>query len=192
MKQRRVIVISSCLMLFFSVSLYCYPAYGATGKPITVGEILPEFTLTAPGSKEVQQYLGLKDAAPFPLLQVPAKLLLVEIFSTTCTTCMKSAPGMNKLYKFIRNDQILSNDIKMFGIGVGDKEKRINVWRTKFRVPFPLFPDPKRVIHKKFGLPGTPYTVLINHSGKVLYAHGGQIKDIEKFLGTLKKFQKQE
>ena len=121
MKQRRVIVISSCLMLFFSVSLSCYPAYGAAGKPITVGEILPEFTLTAPGSKEVQQYLGLKDAAPFSLLQVPAKLLLVEIFSTLCTTCMKSAPGMNKLYKFIRNDQLLSNDIKMIGIGVGDK-----------------------------------------------------------------------
>ena len=104
-------------MLFFSVSLSCYPAYGVSGKPITVGEILPQFTLTAPGSKEVQQYLGLKEAAPFSLSQVPAKLFLIEIFSTTCTTCMKSAPGLNKLYKFIQNDQVLRNDIKMLGIG---------------------------------------------------------------------------
>jgi len=84
----------------------------------------------------------------------------------------------------------LRNDIKVVGIGVGDNDKRIGVWKTKLRVPFPLFPDPKRVIHKKFGLPATPYTVLVNNSGKVLYAHGGHIKDIEKFLGLLRKFQK--
>jgi len=192
MKQGRMVLLSSCLMFLLSLTLSYYPAYGTPEKAITAGEILPEFTLSTPGSKEAQQYLGLTNATPFSISELPAKLCLVEIFSTICTVCIENAPVMNKLYKFIQSDEILCNDIKMLGIGVGDNEKRINVWRTKFRVPFPLFPDPKRVIHKKFGLVATPYTILVNHSGKVLYAHGGHIEDVEKFFVMLKKFQKQQ
>ena len=99
---------------------------------------------------------------------------------------------MNKLFKLIQNDPELKNDLKMMAIGQGDSAKKVGLWRKKFRVKFPLFPDKKRVVFKKFGTPGTPYTVLINKSGKVLYAHGGQIRNIEGFIGELKEFNKQQ
>ena len=99
---------------------------------------------------------------------------------------------MNKLFKLIQSDPELDKDLKMMAIGQGDSAKKVAKWRKKFRVKFPLFPDQKRVVFRKFGTPGTPYTVLIDKSGKVLYAHGGQIKDIEGFIGELKHFNNQQ
>lgn len=97
---------------------------------------------------------------------------------------------MNNLFRLIQNDQDLNNDLKMIGIGQGDSDKRVDGWRKKFRVKFPLFSDREKAVFKKFGSPGTPYTVLVDPNGKVLYAHGGEIQDIEEFFTELKKFQK--
>lgn len=192
MKQRWSIVISSCVMLLFFLSLSCSPTFaGGFGKAIAVGEAVPQFSLDAPKSVKEQKYLGLQNTEPFSLSQLPAKLILVEIFSTLCSTCKKSAPGMNKLFKYIQNDKKLSNDLKMIAIAQGDNEAKVGAWRKKYNVKFPLFPDQKRVVFRKFGTPGTPYTVLINNGNAiVLYAHGGQIKDIGEFLGELRKFHK--
>ena len=95
---------------------------------------------------------------------------------------------MNNLFKLIQDDTDLNKDLKMIAIGQGDSEKRMDVWRKKFRVPFPLFSDREKDVFKKFGSPGTPYTVLVDQNGKVLYAHGGEIKDIEEFYTEIKKF----
>ncbi len=192
MKQTRSIVISSCVMLLFLLSLSGSPTYaGGFGKAIAVGETVPQFSLDTPKSVKEKKYLGLQNTEPFSLSQLPAKLVLVEIFSTTCGSCKKSAPGMNKLFKFIQNDKKLNNDLKMLAIGQGDSAIKVGAWRKKYNVKFPLFPDQKRIVFRKLGTPGTPYTVLINNSsGKVLYAHGGEIKDIGEFLAELKKFQK--
>jgi len=99
---------------------------------------------------------------------------------------------MNNLFKLIEDDKDLNRDLKMLAIGQGDSEKRVDVWREKFRVKFPLFPDRSREVFKKFGSPGTPYTVLVNSKGKVLLVHGGEMKDIDEFFTELKKFQEQQ
>jgi len=190
MGQKKLVLSISCLFLtFFLFFINCTAYGGGFGKAISVGETLPQFTLTAPGSDMEQKYLGLEHNKPFKLSQLPADFVLIEIFSRICLQCLKQAPDMNKLYKFIAQDSDLRNSIKMIGIGQGDTDKKIKVWKTKLRVPFPLFSDPKREVHKKFGSPSTPYTVVINKSGKVLYAHRGVIKDMESMVGRLKKMQ---
>lgn len=59
--------------------LQCSSAFGAQTSLFPVGSQLPKFTLGAPDSSEVQQYLGLKSNAPFTLSAVGAKLVLIEI-----------------------------------------------------------------------------------------------------------------
>ncbi|MEE9518228.1 MAG: TlpA disulfide reductase family protein, partial [Candidatus Adiutricales bacterium] len=145
--------------------------------------------LNFPKSKSDREYLGLKQEEPFTLSQIPSKLVLIEVFSTLCKVCFKTAPNVNKLFKFILRDSDLASNLKMIGVGVGDTDKKVAVWKTQMRVRFPLFSDPKRVAFKKFGGPGTPYTVLIdNRSGKVLFTHGGALNNVEEFLGELKEF----
>lgn len=74
--------ITSCLLLILSLTLIYLPAFGDVGKPISVGETLEEFVLNPPKSAEEREYLGLKNEEPFKLSQLPAKLVLIEIFST--------------------------------------------------------------------------------------------------------------
>jgi len=82
MNKGMKVTITSCVMVIFSLALFHLPAYGDIGKPITVGETLEEFTLDPPQSAAEREYLGLKDEKAFKLSQLPAKLVLIEIFST--------------------------------------------------------------------------------------------------------------
>ena len=47
------------------------------------GSQLPQFTLPAPDSPQVQSYLGLKTMEPFSLSDVRSKLVVVEFLSAT-------------------------------------------------------------------------------------------------------------
>ncbi|MBW2568060.1 MAG: redoxin domain-containing protein [Deltaproteobacteria bacterium] len=178
--------ITVCILIGFSVN----QASGA--EAIVCGIKLPEFTLDVSDSAKTRQYLGFKDIKNCNLSQIPAKLVIIELYSLYCTVCQKQAPKANKIYKCIQQDPDLSMDIKMIGIGIGNNQKEVIAYKMQFRVPFPLFIDPKFEIHKKFGEPRTPYTILASNSGKVLYTCYGEIKDIDDFLSQIRKFYKQQ
>jgi peroxiredoxin len=156
-------------------------------KILSAGDELPDFALRIPASEEIREYLGLKDAKTFSVTQLPAKLVLIEVFGVYCPVCAKQAPSMNKLYKFIQDNSDLTNDIKMIGVASGNKYKEIDVYKTKFKVPFPVFEDPYLNVHKKLGSPGIPFVIVTTNTGKVLQTHGGYIDNIEEFFAQIKK-----
>jgi hypothetical protein len=121
---------------------------------------------------------------------MPAKLVLIELFSLYCTVCQKQAPKANKIYKLIEGDEGLREDIKMIGIGVGNNQKEIGFFKTHYRVPFPLCPDPYFEIHKKLEEPRTPFILLVDPDGKVLMTHSGVVKDLDGFLSEIREFHK--
>lgn len=168
--------------------LSSYPALG--GQAITKGMILPGFQIIGDGTGDVQKYLGLKSAGPFSLSEIPSKLILVEFYSIYCAVCQKQAPDNNTLFKYIQSDQTLSADLKMIGIGLGNKPFEVKYFREAHHVKFPLFPDADKNILKKTGIQVTPVTVLMQPDGKVLMAHYGRIDDLEKFLREIKEIQR--
>ena len=192
MRQNRLFIhfllVVVCILIVFSS--YPYNAYGVTN--ITSQMSLPQFKLDVSESAEVKQYLGLKNLKSFTISQIPAKLILIEIFSLYCPICHKQAPIANKLYKFIQQDPKLSKDIKMIGIGAGNNQKEVEVFKTKFRIPFPLFCDPNFNIHKKIGEPRTPFTILVTNKGKVFLTHSGVVEDVDQFLSLIRKFHEQQ
>lgn len=190
MRQRSLVIHSLWLVIYILLGLSCYPAYGA--ETVSSGQNLPQFTLDVPDSVELQEYLGLKNLKSFSISQIPAKLILLEVFSIYCHVCHKQAPLVNKLYKFIQEDSDLRNDIKIIGIGAGGKPRDLVPYEKKFRVPFPVFPDPYLDIHKKLGSPGVPFIIVVTNAGKVLFTHVGLIEDAEEFFGQIKKFHKQQ
>jgi peroxiredoxin len=169
--------------------LFADSTYGA--EKISPGTTLPQFTLTAPDGPEIKEYLGLKNLKAFTLSQIPAKFILIEFFSLYCPICHKQAPAANKIYKVIRQDPQLNKDIKMIGIGTGNNQREIEAFKTNLRVPFPLFTDIDFKIHKKFGEPRTPFTILTTNKGKVLFIHSGVVEDTDDFIGKIKKFHEQ-
>ena len=118
--------------------------------------------------------------------------MLIELFWAFCKSCHKNAPGFNKIVKVIQGDPVLGKDIKVLGIGVGNKPKHVKKYRKKFNVQFPLVPDPKKAAFKKLGSPGYPFTILADRNGKVLLAHGGIIDDVDEFLLEIRKIHEEQ
>ena len=190
MKQNRG---GNHILWFFVVVLFgltSLPAYGA--KFLSPGMTMPQFTLSEPLGTPEQTYLGLKDLQPFKLSQVPAKLILIEIFEVNCGICKEQAPLTNKLFNLIENNKELSRDIKMIGIGAGDDVQQLAVYKKANRVPFPLFTDRKFEIHKSVGRPGVPFHILIDRKGNVLLTELGLMDNVEDFFSEIMKIYEQQ
>jgi len=182
-------------VLLLSVIIFFNPCvYGAGGAvkegAIKKGMKLSEFSLSVPESTEVQKYLGLKNTNPFFLSQVQAKIIIVEFYSIYCAACQKQAPLNNKLYKYIQGSSKLKNDVKMIGIGLGNKPFEIKYFREAHNVRFPLFPDADKNILNKLGIKVTPITILMEPDGTVLATHYGLIENIDNIFLEIRKFQK--
>lgn len=164
----------------------------AQGAQPKVGDKLFDFTLPVPGERADRNYLGLSGwGKSFKMADIKANLVLIEILSMYCPFCQKEAPLVNQLYEAIEKDPSAKGKIKLIGIGAGNSSYEVDVFRKKYNVPFPVFPDPDYDIHKKCGEVRTPYfiAVRLNADGtqKVTYAHLGSFGDVAAFLGTLKK-----
>ena len=178
------------MLAFLVVGFYLELAHAKKeGAPWTE---LPNFTVDMPDSAEVQAYLGLKDVKSFTITQIPAKLVLVEFYSVFCPVCQKQAPVANKIYKIIKDDPELSKDIKMLGIGIGNKPYEIGVYKKNFNVPFPLFADPNKEIQEKSAVEHIPLTILVDQKGKVLLSHLGLVKSVDEFIGEIRAIHKQQ
>lgn len=178
------------ILIWFSamslVIVMCAPATIATSVPPAKGAQLPETNLPAPNDPAERLYLGLSGKGTFQIPEIKAKVVIIEIFSMYCPYCQREAPEVNKLYQAIEGDRNLRGKIKLIGIGAGNSQFEVEVFRKTYKVPFPLFPDEDFTLHKCFGETRTPYFIAIqmdeNGFHQVIYSKLGGIKGAEKFL----------
>jgi peroxiredoxin len=137
------------------------------------------------------EYLGLKAQTSFSLSQIPAKLVLIECLNLYCASCHKQAAVANKVHKLIQEDPALSKDIKVLGICAGSNRTETEDYKDELLFTFPLFPDPNFVVHKMFGSPETPFTILLNNKGKVLFFRYGIVNDVDAFFSKIKQSYQQ-
>jgi len=164
----------------------------AQGAQPKVGDKLFDFTLPVPGERSDRTYLGLSGwGKTFKMADIKANLVLIEILSMYCPFCQKEAPVVNQLYEAIEKDPVAKGKIKIIGIGAGNSSYEVDVFRKKYTVPFPVFPDPDYDIHKKCGEVRTPFFIAVklnpNGTQEVTYAKLGGFGEIPAFLATLKK-----
>ena len=98
---------------------------------------------------------------------------------------------MNDLYRAIQGKKDLKNKIKMIGIGIGNTHEDIEYFKKKYKVPFPLFPDPDNSIHHTLGNTRAPYFIGIKMNGDgnplVFYSKLGGFKNPDEFLNSMLK-----
>jgi peroxiredoxin len=167
------------------------PPTNTLAGPPSVGGTLPAFTLPSPGSSAERDYLGLGSGSSMRVTDIKAKVVLVEILSMYCPFCQKEAPMVNKLYGAIEGDPNLKGKIKLIGIGVGNSAFELDVFRKRYNIPFPLFPDADFTLHKLLGETRTPYFIAVqineDKSHRVIYSKAGSIGDVAPFLENLVK-----
>jgi thiol-disulfide isomerase/thioredoxin len=140
------------------------------------------FTLPPPDSAQKQTYLGLEAMKPFKVGDIKAKLAIIELTSARCPHCQASAPTMNNIYKTIQADSGLA-DVKVIAIALADDKANVEAFRKQFKTPFPILPDENHEIAGSLAGLGTPATLVVStEDAKVLYKHGGEIRDADEFV----------
>ena len=180
--------------LWIIACIVCFAAFSVqAAAPPDAGGQLPDFKLPAPKSSIDKNYLGVSGtffSGPFAIPQIRAKVVILQVFSMYCPYCQKDAPHVNSLYNRIENDPALRGKIKLLGVGAGNSDYEVGLFKKKYNVLFPLFSDGDFRIHKLLGEVRTPYFigVKINPDGShnVIYSKLGAIEGSEeKFLNEM-------
>ncbi|MBW2006133.1 MAG: TlpA family protein disulfide reductase [Deltaproteobacteria bacterium] len=178
------IPISVATIVISLALLHCL-AFGSKLPP-EKGGVLPEIKIPVPVNAADRSYLDLKSGGFFKIPQIKAKAVIIEIFSMYCPHCQREAPEINRLYNIIDGNPDLKDKIKLIGIGAGNSSFEVGVFKKKYNIPFPLFPDEDFSIHKGIGEVRTPYFlgVKINDDGthRIFYSQLGKFKGAEPFL----------
>ncbi len=162
-------------------------APGAT--PLTPGSVFPDVPLLGELPPEQSASLGfVPDSARHALSDIKSDVLIIEIFSMYCPFCQKDAPAANALHELVAR-RGLSDRIKMIGVGAGNSDAEVEVFRKKFAGTFPLFSDPSFVVHAAAGNVGTPFFYVLRGKKdggyEVVYTHLGLLPSPEDFLATV-------
>ncbi len=155
------------------------PSAAAAGLP-KKGDTLPAFELPAPASEKAREYLGISSER-FRLADIPARVLLLEVIGVYCPQCYQQAPGFNTLFTRIERGR-LKGQVKMLALAAGGNETEIAYLNQQVQYLFPVVADPRFEVHKRLGEPRTPFTLLLDPSGKVLHTHMGVVENIDAFL----------
>lgn len=164
------------LILFFSGSL--------AAAPLKVGYQAGNMKFAKTIAETDRNYLGLKNPGPFTLKNIQAEYVLIEVLNANCPHCMEQAAGMNRLYRLVEGSE-LKGRLKFIGV-LSNSEAAVTRWRTAYKAPFALVPDPDGQIAGDLNITGTPTTVIVNQKGTVLVLHDGAFGDANKAFKQLK------
>lgn len=182
-----------CLLILLptGTALALEASESPNAHPLPVGSTMPDLQLMGKISPELLATLGLQGNEPYPLSNIKAKTIILVAFSMYCPHCQREAPALNELSTLIKTKG-LDKDIKMIGVGIGNSDFEVNVFREKYAVTYPLFSDPDFVTNKAIGEVGTPYFYVLNMDPKnkeIKVAHTllGRMESVEGYLDQVVK-----
>jgi hypothetical protein len=98
-------------------------------------------------------------------------------------------PHPNDFFALLRKDEKLARELKVIGIGAGNSEFEVQVFRDKYKVAFPLFADPDLTMHRQIGDVRTPYFIGIcldkERRGRIFLSQLAGFKNPADFLQTI-------
>ena len=177
----------------FTLTIFCFfllngHAHSET-RPLARGARLPDAVFLDHLSKEERSYLGLSRKTKFSLKDISGTLLLIEVFSTYCTSCPRNVPVLNAVYSSVEDDPALRGKVKVISIAVGNTGNEIDSFKREYKVLYPVLSDLPFIVHKALGNPRVPYTILVKKNMKgdvVVDAHQGEIGSPDSVLHNIK------
>ena len=189
---KKILLASLVLCLFATFEGQKKKIYAKTLQLIKMGDFFPETRLAVPKAPADRAYLTLKEIENFALMEIKADLVIVEILSVHCPSCQRQALVFNKLFNLIENDAKTQGRIKMMGIAVGNGDREVQYFVRKYKIPFPIIPDPNFALHRAIGGSRTPFTIIVrfdpsNMTGIVADTHLGPYRQHKRLFKKVKK-----
>lgn len=181
------IVAALCMFVMLShAAVFAASGSLTEGEKPKEGGTLADFELKLPETPAAKRYLGLPDdLRTFRVSDIKADAVLIEVFSMYCPFCQREAPVVNEMYNtLIQSD--MADRLKMIGVGTGNSEYEVNVFREKFDVKIPLFDDEDFSVYDTIGQVGTPFFLLVrkdpNGKGlRIMKINEGMLSDPDAF-----------
>lgn len=177
---RAIIACLACAACFAGLAWTAY----AAGLPAE-GDRLPGFSMDSPGDPASAAELGVAADTPFSLAQLQSELVLLEVIGVYCPQCHRQLPGFNSLAARIKRAG-LKERVAMLGLAAGGTPQETAYLRAKGGYAYPVTPDPDYRVHKILGEPLTPYTLLVDKTGTVRFAHLGVIEDVDALFARIR------
>lgn len=131
-------------------------------RPLPVGQTFPDLVFQGPFTPQEATQLGLKPGAKsFRLADIKADTVILVVFSMYCPFCQKEGPALVEANALIR-ERGLAGSVAMVGLGAGNSEFEVAIYRDKFKVDFPLFQDKDFSAYKALGQVGTPFYYVLS------------------------------
>jgi thiol-disulfide isomerase/thioredoxin len=160
-----------------AIVLYCTPVLA--GQP-QVGDTIPDFTIAPLAVQGDATLLGLEENRPFKLGDIPTPYVIIEIIGVYCPLCHAMAPSLTRLCKRLKKAR-LDDRVSLLGIAAGGTSMEVQHIRGKDYI-FPVAHDTEYDIYGKLGDPKTPFTMLVDREGTILYTYLGIIPDFDAFF----------
>ena len=156
------VMMALCLLLGMSGCII--PSWMFRSPPRT-GQEFPNLSLTPMSEADAKQ-LGV-DNAPFVLTDIAAEHMVVCVFDMYCRYCQKGAPQLNEIHAGLVQ-RGLGQNVPMLGISLANSPFEANIFRTKFKLSFPVLPDPDSAVREALGRVGTPSVFVLSKQNGAL------------------------
>jgi thiol-disulfide isomerase/thioredoxin len=154
------------------------------------GDLFPPISFPDVLKVEERRYLGAEEKPLRSVAEIEAEVLVVKFLNSNCVYCIKSLPVFDEIFQQLEEDPGLRKKIKILGISAGDTTGEVATYKERYKVPYPIFPDPEFKAHKAVHEPTVPFIVITkrDREGKWVVAstHVGLTFSAESFVGELK------
>jgi len=131
---------------------------------IGVGEMAPDFTLTA------------FDGEEYHLADFKGQVVVVNFWASWCVTCKPEAEDLESAWRKYQGDVIF------LGVDYVDTEKEAKAYLEEANVTYPNGPDKRTLISQAYRVTGVPETFIIDKSGKVAYVQIGPFQSYNEII----------
>lgn len=137
---------------------------------------------------DVSEWLNWPDADPDSLR---GKVVLVKTFQMLCPGCVSyGLPQADKVFRSFRRDQVAVVGLHtVFEHHEVMGPEALKVFLHEYRIEYPVAIDrpvpgrPIPAMMSRYGLQGTPSTLLVDRTGQIRHSLFGSVEDLK--LGTL-------
>jgi thiol-disulfide isomerase/thioredoxin len=105
--------------------------------------------------------------ATFATAAAPGQVLVVDFFAGYCAPCRRALPAVQALHQ--RNPQLI-----LVGVSLDEDAQRARQLVARYGLTFPVIHDPQGVLAGRFRVTELPASFVIDHSGRVAWAGGGE------------------
>jgi cytochrome c biogenesis protein CcmG/thiol:disulfide interchange protein DsbE len=119
--------------------------------PVTVGETVPDFTLTTFEGDQIS------------LEELQGKVVVLNFWASWCKPCEEEAADLEAAWRIYAP----RGDVVFLGVDYVDTETEAMVYLEKFDITYPNGPDLRTEISQAFRIRGVPETYIIGKDGKL-------------------------